>query len=305
MNTSLLIATADRPDQLAAVLRGLARCRRPEGEFEVIVADNGDDPGTATVCRDVADGLPVRYLAVTGRGKSIALNQAVESATGDLLVFTDDDVEFDPDWLIELCQAALDYPDHVLFGGRVLPLWPKGIPARLDGSMYLGALYTHLDRGDEPGPSVGLRPFGPNMAVRREVFEQGLRFDPKLGPGTTSGITMGDETEIARELEAQGEIAVYVPQSRVYHRVNRRQLSLRWQLPRAVRYGRLLSHIEGPRAGSRLLGRRRWLYRDIASGLLAAAGNTVLGRRRIALDRLLGVAVSFGRAHAGGSLESR
>ncbi|MDH3297595.1 MAG: glycosyltransferase [Gemmatimonadota bacterium] len=300
MNTSLLIATANRPDLLAAVLRGLARCRLPEGKFEVIVADNGDDPRTETVCREVADGLPVRYLGVAERGKSIALNQAVEVAEGDLLVFTDDDVEFDPDWLVELWRAALDYPDHVLFGGRVLPLWPDGIPARLEGSMYLGALYTQLDRGDEPGPSVGLRPFGPNMAVRRAVFDQGLRFDPTLGPGTTSGTTMGDETEIARELEARGEVAVYVPRSRVYHRVNRRQLSLRWQLPRAVRYGRLLSHIEGPRAGAGLLGRPFWLYRDIATGLMAAAGNAVLGRSRIAFDRLLGVAVSIGRAEPSG-----
>jgi glycosyltransferase involved in cell wall biosynthesis len=303
MNTSLLIATANRPDQLAAVLRGLARCRLPEGEFEVIVADNGDDPVTATVCRDVSDGLPVRYLAVTGRGKSIALNQAVDIATGDLLVFTDDDVEFDPNWLVELWRAALDYPDHVLFGGRVLPLWPDGIPARLDGSMYLGALYTHLDRGEEPGPSVGLRPFGPNMAVRRSVFDRGLRFDPNLGPGTTSGITMGDETEIARQLEALGEVAVYVPRSRVYHRVNRRQLSLRWQLPRGVRYGRLLSHIEGPRAGSRLLGRPGWLFRDIATGLVGAVANTVRLRRRAAFDCLLGVAVSVGRAEASGGDE--
>ncbi|MFQ5528918.1 MAG: glycosyltransferase [Gemmatimonadota bacterium] len=291
MNTSLLIATADRPDQLASTLRGLAECRRPEGQFEVVVADNGADPRTEAICREARDTLPVRRLAIVERGKSIALNQAVEVAAGDLFVFTDDDVEFDPGWLVELWRAARDEPAHVLFGGRVIPMWPDGIPARLEGSVFLAPLYTRLDLGDEPGPRAGFRPFGPNMAVRRSAFDRGLRFDPALGPGSTSGVTMGDETEIARQLEAMGEAAVYVPTSRVFHRVRADQLTLRWQLERGVRYGRLLRHLSGPRD-------RRW--RNTTTDVAAALGNFLVGRKRASFDRLMRVAVSIGRAQPGG-----
>ena len=296
MDISILIATADRPDQLADTLRGLAECRLPDVEIELIVADNGVDRGTEQVCREADALLRVRYLAVPERGKTIALNQAVEVATGEMFVFTDDDVEFDPAWLVELWRAVGDEPAHVLFGGRVIPVWPDGCPRRLDGSAFIAPLYTLVDRGDEPGPLAGFRPFGPNMAIRRSVFDRGLRFDPGLGPGSAGGVTMGDETEIARQLEALGETAVYVPTSKVFHRVRPDQLSLCWQLARGVRYGRLLTHLNGRPAGPRVLGIPRWLYRDAVVGLASAAGFAVLGKRQLAFDRLMELAVSVGRS---------
>ncbi len=294
MNISILIATADRPDQLADTLRGLAECPLPDVEIELIVADNGVGERTEQVCREADALLRVRYLAVTERGKTIALNQAVEVANGELLVFTDDDVEFDPAWLIELWRAAREEPAHVLFGGRVVPLWPHQCPRRLEGSAFLGPLYTLLDRGDEPGPLAGFRPFGPNMAIRRSVFDCGLRFDPDLGPGSASGVTMGDETEIARQLETMGETAVYVPTSQVYHRVRPDQLSLRWQLARGVRYGRLLTLLNGRPTGPHVLGIPRW--RNAVVDLASGAAFALLGKRQLAFDRLMAVAVAVGRS---------
>ena len=300
MNISILIATADRPDQLADTLKGLAECRLPDVGIELIVADNGVDEKTEQICRKAGALLGIRYLAVPARGKTIALNAAVEVASGELFVFTDDDVEFDPAWLIELWQAARDEPAHVLFGGRVTPVWPDTCPRRLEGSAFIAPLYTLVDHGSAPGPLAGFRPFGPNMAIRRSVFDRGLRFDPNLGPGSTGGITMGDETEIARQLEAMGESAVYVPTSEVFHRVRSDQLSLRWQLSRGVRYGRLLTHLNGRPVGPHVLGVPRWLVRDIATGLASAAGFALAGRPQLAFDRLMTVAVSIGRSRPGG-----
>ena len=114
---------------------------------------------------------------------------------------------------------------------------------------------------------------------------------------------MGDETDIGRQLEAMGETAVYVPTSEVYHCVRPDQLSLRWQLARGVRYGRLLTHLNGRLAGARLLGLPRWLYRDAVVGIASAAGFALLGKRQLAFDRLMTVAVSVGRSRPGGGGE--
>ena len=40
LNISILIATANRPDQLAITLGGLARCRLPDADIEVVVAES-------------------------------------------------------------------------------------------------------------------------------------------------------------------------------------------------------------------------------------------------------------------------
>ena len=111
---------------------------------------------------------------------------------------------------------------------------------------------------------------------------------------------MGDETEIARNLEAMGIMAVYVPTSRVYHRVRQDQLSLRWQVERGFAYGRLLAHLDGRPSASQQFGLPRWLNRKTVAGLVAAARSAVTGREQQAFDQLMGVAVAVGRAKTSG-----
>lgn len=292
---SLVIATANRAADLELTLDSLRACRVPACGLEVLIADNGSGAATARVCREFKTALALRRLEIRGRGKTVALNEAVQSAGGELVVFTDDDIDFDAEWLCELWDAAVAWSDHVIFGGRVLPRWPKPPPSRLDGSRFLGLLYTRLDPGDEGGPLPGFCPFGPNMALRRSVFDQGFRFDPEIGPGSRSGVSMGDEADIGRRLEATGHEAVYVPRSRVYHRVRGEQLRLSWQLARGVRYGRMLGRFEQNRACARWFGVPRWLYREIVQGTFESAWLLTRGRRH-AFDRAMRVAISVGQA---------
>ena len=295
MSISVLIATADRPDELAATLRSLAACQIPTASFEVLVADNGGGDQSATVCREASANLNIHYVDVSERGKTKALNQAIEQAKGELIVFTDDDVQFDPGWLAALWNASQDYPEHVLFGGRVTPMWPNGCPEHLTGSRYLGPLYTLLDRGDTAGPLPEFRPFGPNMAVVRSVFEGGVQFDEAIGPGSTMGVSMGDESEFARQLEARGQTAVYVPSAEVYHRIRQEQLTLRWQLERGLLYGRMLAYFDGDAHAHARLGFPRWIVRSVVSGVLSAGWHAARGRRRVAFDRLFDASVAAGQ----------
>ena len=294
---SLIIATADRPQALAETLRGLVGCELPVPELHVVVADNGSDPGTRAVCDETFPGLRVEHLPVSERGKTVALNRAARACDSDLISFTDDDVEFHPKWLVELLDATRAWPRHLLFGGRVLPLWPADCPARLVGSTFLGPLYTRLDWGDDGGPRERFRPFGPNMMVRREVFERGVRFDEAIGPGAASGIPMGDEVDFALQLEAMGEMAVYVPSSEVYHLVRKDQLKLVWQLKRGFMYGRSWAYKDGGPHDSapRWFGVPRWLYRKAAGDLVAASREALRGERSRAFDRLMAIAVDAGK----------
>lgn len=302
MTLALIIATADRPEALATTLRSLTACDLPERELHVVVADNGTDEDTERVCRDTYPGLRVQYLPVARRGKTAAQNEALRVANADLLVFTDDDVEFDARWLDELWRAARDWPDHLLFGGRVTPIWPERFPTHLEGSAYLGLLYTRLDRGGDEGPLPGFRPLGPNMALRRKAFELGVRFDERIGPGSEN-LPMGDELDITFKVEALGGSAVYVPTSCVYHRVRENQLSLRWQLRRGLDYGRMIAYFDGSAGSASLFGVPRWTLRAIPQRCAAAAWNLVRGRRRDAFDTLMTAAFALGTASAASRTE--
>jgi len=292
MTLAVIIATADRPDSIAETLGHLAKCEVPGGgELHVIVADNGSGGATEQVCRERFDGLQVEHLK-TSPGKSRALNLAADHANADLLVFTDDDVNPSPGWLVELERAAREYPEHLLFGGPITPLWPDDMPDYLDGSIYLGHLFSRLESEQATGPTKELRPFGPNMALRREAFERGVRFDETIGPGTET--SMGDDTQITRQVARLGQAAVYVSAARVFHRVRPDQLSLLWQLGRGVRYGRVLAH-QGQTGVSRVFGVPRWAIRAVPEHCLCALWKVASGDRTAAFDELMEAALAIGQ----------
>ena len=121
MSVSVVVPTRGRPELLARCLAALRVQAMPLDRYEVIVADDGPDPATASVVeRAAADGgPPVRYRAVTGRhGPAAARNAGWRTARGAVVAFTDDDCIPSRDWLpAGLAALALG---HDAVGGRVV-----------------------------------------------------------------------------------------------------------------------------------------------------------------------------------------
>jgi glycosyltransferase involved in cell wall biosynthesis len=275
-NVSVVLATHRRASLLDEALRSIATSSLPPAQFEVVVADNAGDPATREVCRRWSDVMHVQYLVETAPGKNAALNTAVQRARGALYVFTDDDVVAERDWLEQLWTAAQRWADHALFGGRILARWPGPVPEYVRDARYLGWCFTVLDRSTESGPDPGLVPFGPNMAVRRSVFERGYRFDPGVGP-RMGGYIMGGETSFGRRLVRDGYVPVYVNNATVWHTVRPDQLAPAWLRRRAFRYGRLLGMRESEETASSRTA-PAWLHvRALAGRTVAAATAWVRG----------------------------
>jgi len=261
-------------------------------QVQVIVADNAGDPDTQRICERYAERFPLDYVVETAPGKNAALNTALTYARGELLLFTDDDVQIPPDWLWETWSAASRWPAHMVFGGKVLPIWPSPCPAHLNDRQYLGVCFSVLDADSEEGPSFRFTPFGPNVAIRRQVFDAGVRFNPRIGPHRSSYI-MGSETELVRRLKRQGYAPVYVPRSIVHHKVRPEQFEHRWLYGRAFRYGRLLEvrrQEEEGRGGWPALRRAPTLI----SSAVRAGIASVMRERKARFDQLMELAMTWG-----------
>jgi len=181
--------------------------------------------------------LPLEVLYERRPGKNVALNRAVASFEGDLVVITDDDVLPEPGWLLRLTEAAMRHPEASVFGGTILPRWPRALPHWLNERwVNFGVLFALLSH--HSGPCDFSAIYGPNMAVRRLVFDQGYRFDEGIGPDTTNPLSaMGSETEFTRRLLAAGHRARFVAEARVSHIIRPEQLQESWVLARAWRNG--------------------------------------------------------------------
>ncbi len=123
MLISVIVTTYNRPDALAAVLRGLLAQTDPN--FEVIIADDGSTDATRTMIdgfRPLPAGGPKRLVHAwqpdDGFRASAARNLGVHASKGEYLIFLDGDCIPRPDFVAR--HRLLAERGFMVSGSRVL-----------------------------------------------------------------------------------------------------------------------------------------------------------------------------------------
>lgn len=253
---TVVMATYNRCTQLRRTMTHFQRLDTRGLSWELLVVDNGSEDGTADVLAELANGsrLPLTVLTEPAPGKARAVNKALEQAAGELIVFTDDDIVPEADWLRALWSAALRWRGACVFGGRVIPLFPKGAPAWIRDSRKID--HETIFAAYAPAPREGIvstRPVGPNMAIPRAVLgNQRIRED--IGPKGANDYIPGDESELIARLITDGASIVYVPDAVVHHVVRSEQLTLESLWRRAAAFGRASAMVLAERQPRPIIG---------------------------------------------------
>lgn len=305
---SIIVATYNRADLLDDCLAHLARQTFEAGD-ELIVVDNGstDETRSVVMAQTVAFPVPLRYFIEPRAGKSHALNTALAAAAGDLLAFTDDDVNVATSWLAEIRRVMSD-PDVGLTGGPVLPRWEQQPPRWLtfDHAAHrsaeasfgrLGAPLALLSYGPEAsvlGPRTLL---GANMAARREVLDRLGGFPSHLGKKRGT-LLSGEDHDVCVRAQAAGFKAVYVPSACVYHWVPADRLRIgyfvNWFFWSGITNAAL---DDGARSRMKsVAGVPGFIVRRIVSGIVQAAKAALLGRGTAAVSAMTEAAFATGYA---------
>ncbi|MGE3275496.1 MAG: glycosyltransferase family 2 protein [Vicinamibacterales bacterium] len=284
---SVIVATRNRQALLRTTLEGLVAQRWPRNRFEIVVADNGSTDTTAETVRQLArrpDAPAVHYLFVAAPGKSQAVNAALAHATGDLLAFTDDDVQPSRDWLAALDAASAESGADFV-AGRIRPNWEVPPPSWMSPALH--GVLAIPDNGDTRLPidqaHPQVVPIGANMAVRASAMAAvgGLRADLGKLAGT---LRTGEDHDLFLRLLDAGYRGVYEPEAVVRHWVPRARLTReycrRWLFQNGRDVARLAATARPP--VPHLLGVPRYLWRDAASrgwqAARAAAAGDPAGR---------------------------
>lgn len=234
---SVVICTFNRAASLRRTLNSFVELRPPvHSDWELLVVDNNSSDHTKEAVSSFEFRLPLRYVFEAEQGLSAARNRALKEFTGDLLLFTDDDVVVDPNWLVAFDAAAKRFPLAGYFGGRVLPFWSDRKPSWLkDESLALiSGLLVRFDLGDQTCEfAIGdPTPFGASFALRRSVIDTFGAFRKDLGVvGSVPG--RGEESEYLERVRASGGVGVYVGDALISHWTDPNRLSLGYM----YRYG--------------------------------------------------------------------
>lgn len=199
---SIVIPTRDRPQLLRETVASiLAGTRLPE---EIVVADQSAGERASL---PAAAGVDVRHLALRSTGLSRARNAGIAAARHELLVFTDDDVLVEPDWLQRLAAALVAAPRRTAVTGAVHAAEARGhVPS--------------VTQRTEPGVVSG-RPFADplfpnNMALWRGAFAELGLFDERLGAGAQ--FPSAEDNDFGFRLLEAGYAIAFVPDAALLHR---------------------------------------------------------------------------------------
>ncbi len=151
MKISVAICTWNRSRLLTQTLTNFVELTIPESvEWELIVVDNNSTDDTKQVIQRFADKLPIRYLFENQQGHSYSRNAAVQSATGELILWTDNDVIVDPGWLAAFADGANRYPAASFFGGKIEPVFETARPQWLAWQLEkCKSVYAARDLGND------------------------------------------------------------------------------------------------------------------------------------------------------------
>ncbi|MDB2687282.1 glycosyltransferase [Mariniblastus sp.] len=222
-SVDIAICTWNRAGLLQRTLESFSKLSVPDGvRLSVVVVDNRSTDETQSVIDAFATsdfGKANRVVSATEdqQGHTFARNRAIQVCEGDLVVWTDDDVLVDSDWIESYVDAAGQQPSVSFWGGRIEPAFLKSKPKWIDDNWEaLSGCFAARDLGNEPVElSADRLPYGANFAVRGDVQRANL-FDPELG--RRADLVLGeDELDLMRRLLHAGHRGQWVPGAVVSH----------------------------------------------------------------------------------------
>jgi glycosyltransferase involved in cell wall biosynthesis len=229
MIVTVAICTWNRADLLDRTLTEMHSLRNPPGvEWELLVVNNHCTDDTDEVIARHSDRLPIRRLFEERQGHSHARNCAVAAAAGELIIWTDDDVLVDPDWMGRYVESAGRWPEISFFGGPVYPWFEVDPPGWISRNVHdLWGPFALLDLGSDVRPlSDKEGPIGANMAFRRDTLKE-VGFSSRFG--RVGGELRGsDEVDVITRVRKQGGRGLWVGNAGVRHFVPKARFTLEY-----------------------------------------------------------------------------
>ena len=214
MRFSVVIPTLGRPGPLRETLESVLACEPPPDEVIVVDAD----PAASAAAAAESVGALVRVLP-SPAGMTLQRNRGLDEASGDVVVFLDDDVEVDPGLFRGLAETYGDASIVGVTGTIVEPdlgraggagsVFRRLVLGDREGTFTRAGYPRYLSRYDREVDLEFMQ--GCFMSARRELAAA-VRFDESL-----RGYALAEDEDFAYRLSRHGRIR-FVPRLRVVHK---------------------------------------------------------------------------------------
>lgn len=210
---SVCIATYKRPILLKKLVDSLSVQKINDNiNFEIIIVDNDPDESAKSIIENyqAAGSTTIKYYTQPIKNISLTRNKCVTNASGEYIMFIDDDEVAAPEWIQSMVDTIINYNADAAFG-RVLSHFDEGAPEWIKTNQ----LYN---RETPPTGTEALLTRSGNCIIKASILKNiPGPFNPDYG------ITGGEDTYLFEGLRKRGAkfvncyegwISEYIPPER-------------------------------------------------------------------------------------------
>jgi glycosyltransferase involved in cell wall biosynthesis len=177
MKLSVIIPTFNRADKLIRTLDALQH--QTFNDFEMVVVVDGSTDNTLSLLDKVRpDFGSITIVPLPNSGRAIARNRGAAAASGDLLIFIDDDICLQTDAVERHRNLHLNQPGKIIFGHLELTSTPGSKDDFLTYRRTVEASW-----GKHQQSEISLQQFAftsANLSMSKSIFNSLQGFDPTL-----------------------------------------------------------------------------------------------------------------------------
>ncbi len=235
---TITICTYNRADYLKDTLAGLSVQTADYRQFEILVVNNNSTDHTVSVCSQFKKENPdlnFRMVTETVQGLSQARNRAFSEAASSHILYIDDDVRINPEFVEQGIGCLHQIPDLKCAGGRILVTFEGSDPGWIPSELM--PMFGYRDLGDQKKiyPDDNF-PCGCNMLIHKELFEKTGMFDTELGRKGPE-LTGSEEKAFFERVRKKGFNIWYLPELTLHHRIGENRLQKEYLRKQSIGIG--------------------------------------------------------------------
>ncbi len=256
---SCCINTYRRPSLLRKLLDSLySQNLNPDISLEIIVVDNDIEKQAENVVKEFqqTSTINIKYFVQPIKNISLTRNKAVKEATGEYILFIDDDGYADANWISEMVKCITEYKADAVFGA-VISYFDEGTPEWIEKNFFFDRL---IQKTGEPSKFTRTG----NCIIKSKLIKdiEGP-FDPQFG------LSGGEDGNLFGRLSSSGAKFIFCAEGIVYDYVPKERANFIWIAKRTFAIGITSTKMEIFLSKNRIVTRILLLFKAVTFSLIS------------------------------------
>ena len=179
---SVLIPVYNEKDTIKTCVESVLNADIKGLELEVIISDNNSNDGTQEILNSFEDKRIKVLFRKQNNGKGANIKNALNEATGDLILFQDGDLEYSPNDFKDLLEPFFIYNADVVYGSRLtraratniigFPNYIANFLVTFLTNLLYNKIFTDI--------ATGYKVFKKDIIKNLEITSDGFEIEPEI-----------------------------------------------------------------------------------------------------------------------------